>query len=396
MAKKQKKAPLGRVGRVEREQRLNKIITFSTIGVLAVIVIVMLVGVIQSKFITPNVTVATIFDEEIKVSEFQARARMERAVIISEFSNYANYYLNQSDPNYQQQYLNLLSQYQGQLDPSYLGQVVLNQMIDDIIVRREAQDRGIEVTEEEAREMLQTVFGYYPDGVPTFTPAPTLEPVEGEEPIEVPTIPQPTSITEDEYNQALENYFDSFGDLGVSEEILISIFENELYRDKLSDVLAEGITNEADQVHARHILVADLETAESVLERLDNGEAWEELALELSLDTSNSTTGGDLGWFTEGTMVPEFNDVAFNGEVGTIVGPVETQFGFHLIDILGHEVRPLSSTDFDSRVNLALNDLITNIKGPAEEAGRIFLIDDWEKYSPDDPSMPVAAAPQQQ
>jgi parvulin-like peptidyl-prolyl isomerase len=395
MAKKQKKASLGRVGRVEREQRLNRIITISTISVLVVIVIVILVGVIQETFITPNVVIATVLDEEITVKDFQARVRMQRALLISEFQNYSNF-LDPTDPSAQQQYLNILSQYEAQLDPAYLGQVILDQMIDDILVKQDAQSRGIEVSEEETAEMLNTVFGYYPNGYPTFTPAPTTEPIEGEDAVEVPPIPQPTSITEEEYNQALEEYFDSFSEFGVTEEVLLSIFEASLYREKLSEELAKGISNEADQVSARHILVEDLETAESVLERLDNGEAWEDLALELSLDTSNSANGGDLGWFTEGTMVPEFNDAAFGGEPGTIVGPVETQFGFHLIDIVGHESRPLPEQDFQYRVNLALTDLISQLKGPAEAAGRIVVIDDWVKYSPDDPSLPISAAPQGQ
>lgn len=396
MAKKQKKAALGRVGRVEREQRLNRIITFSTIGVLAVIVIVILVGVIQEAFITPNVTIATVRGEEIKVADFQARVRMQRAVLISDFQRIQSQFQTAADPSLQQQYLSFVAQYESQLDPASVGQLILNQMIDDILIKQEAQSRDIEVTEEEVTEMLNTIFGYFPNGYPTFTPAPTIEPSEDGEEVEIPSIPEPTSITEEEYNQLLDDYFDSFGEFGVNEEVLLSIFEAELYREKLSEVLAEGITQEEDQVNARHILVADLETAESVLERLDNGETWEDLAFELSLDTSNSAFGGDLGWFTEGTMVQEFNDAAFGGEVGAIVGPVETQFGFHLIDILGHEVRPLPEDQLNYRVSLALTDLITQIKGPAEIAEQIVLIEDWVKYSPDDPALPVSVAPQPQ
>jgi parvulin-like peptidyl-prolyl isomerase len=395
MAKKQKKASLGRVGRVEREQRLNRIITISTIGVLAVIVIVVLVGVIQESFITPKVVIANVFDEEITVGDFQARTRMQRAAMISDFAAYTNF-LDPTDPNSQQQYLSLLTQYEYQLEPATMGQLILNQMIDDIIIKREAQSRGIEVTQEEVTEMLNNIFGYYPNGYPTFTPAPTLEPVEGEEPVELPDVPEPTSITEEEYTQALEDYFEGYGEYGVTEDVLYSIFEAELYREKLTDALAEGISKEGDQVKARHILVSDLETAESVLERLENGEAWEDLALELSLDTSNSANGGDLGWFSEGRMVPEFSDAAFGGEVGTVVGPVETQFGFHLIEIVAHEVRLLPVSEFDNRVNLALTDLISQIKGPAETAGMIELSEDWVKYSPDDPSLPMSAGLPQQ
>jgi parvulin-like peptidyl-prolyl isomerase len=395
MAKKQKKAALGRVGRVEREQRLNRIITISVIGILAVIVIVVLVGVIQESFITPKVVIATVLDEEITVGDFQARARMQRAALVSDFASYSNF-LDPNDPNSQQQYLNLLTQYEYQLEPTAMGQMILNQMIDDIIIRQEAQSRGIEVSPEEVTEMLNNVFGYFPNGYPTFTPAPTLEPIEGEEPVELPDVPEPTSITEEEYNQALDSYFDGYGEFGVTEEILLSIFEAELYRERLSDLLAEGISDSEEQVNARHILVDTLETAGLVLVRLEEGEAWEDLALEFSIDTSNSSNGGDLGWFTDGRMVPEFSDAAFSGEVGTVVGPVETQFGFHLIEIVGREVRPLPENEFRNRVSLALTDLISQIKGPAEAAGRIELIEDWVKYSPDDPSLPMSVGLPQQ
>lgn len=396
MAKKPKKESLGRVGRVEREQRLNRIIKISTISVLAVIVIVMLFGIIQSTFITPNITIATVLEEEITVEEFQSRVRLQRAQLVSDFQLYYNMYTTTTDPNIQQQYLGILAQYEGQLEPGYIGQIVLNQMIDDILVKQAAQARGIEVTEEEVTEILNNVFGYYPGGYPTFTPAPTIEPSDDEEAVDVPEIPEPTSITEEEYNQALEEYLDSVKDLGIDENVLLSIFEAQLYREKLSEVLAEGITDESDQVNARHILVEDMETAEGVLERLENGESWDDLALELSLDSSNAAFGGDLGWFSEGTMVPEFNDAAFGGEVGTVVGPVETQFGFHLIEIVGHEMRPLPENEFQNRVNIALTDLISQIKGPAETSGRIKLADNWVKYSPDDPSLPISIAPQGQ
>lgn len=81
---------------------------------------------------------------------------------------------------------------------------------------------------------------------------------------------------------------------------------------------------------ARHILVEDKALAEELLERLGAGEEFAELAAEYGTDGTKSR-GGDLGCFGEGTMVAEFQEAVESAEVGEPVGPVETQFGYHLL-----------------------------------------------------------------
>ncbi|MEM8601867.1 MAG: peptidylprolyl isomerase, partial [Bacteroidota bacterium] len=86
-------------------------------------------------------------------------------------------------------------------------------------------------------------------------------------------------------------------------------------------------------VRARHILVEDEATAQNLLGQLEQGVAFEALAAQHSTDTSNKDQGGDLGWFGEGRMVPEFQAASFAAPVGEVVGPVQTQFGYHLIRV---------------------------------------------------------------
>lgn len=99
-----------------------------------------------------------------------------------------------------------------------------------------------------------------------------------------------------------------------------------------------------ESVRASHILVNDLETAEKVLTELKDGLSFEDAAAQYSQCPSKDQ-GGDLGSFTRGKMVPEFEEVAFTLEPEVISNPVETQFGFHLIKVT--EKQPAGELSFD-------------------------------------------------
>lgn len=86
------------------------------------------------------------------------------------------------------------------------------------------------------------------------------------------------------------------------------------------------------RAQARHILVATEDECNELKKRIEAGEDFAELAKEYSKCPSGKQ-GGDLGEFSPGQMVKEFNDVCFNEEVGVVHGPVETQFGCHLIEV---------------------------------------------------------------
>jgi hypothetical protein len=101
-----------------------------------------------------------------------------------------------------------------------------------------------------------------------------------------------------------------------------------------ADALAANPQLQAPQLCTRHILLETEADAEEVLELLDDGEEFSALAIERSTDPSAVATGGDLGCAPEGSFVPEFEEAAWAAEVGDVVGPVETDFGFHVIEVL--------------------------------------------------------------
>ncbi|MBC8474039.1 MAG: peptidylprolyl isomerase [Candidatus Omnitrophica bacterium] len=87
---------------------------------------------------------------------------------------------------------------------------------------------------------------------------------------------------------------------------------------------------------ARHILVKTREEAENIKKQIEGGSDFCELAKKLSKCPSGNK-GGDLGSFSPGQMVKEFDQVVFNEEVNKVHGPVQTQFGFHLIEITSRD-----------------------------------------------------------
>jgi len=83
---------------------------------------------------------------------------------------------------------------------------------------------------------------------------------------------------------------------------------------------------------ARHILVNTQEECEQLKSQIEGGVDFSELAKKHS-QCPSGRSGGDLGEFSPGQMVKEFDDVVFSAEVGATHGPVKTQFGYHLIQI---------------------------------------------------------------
>ncbi len=101
----------------------------------------------------------------------------------------------------------------------------------------------------------------------------------------------------------------------------------------------------ATEYSASHILVADEAKATELKTLLDGGADFAELAKANSTDTGSGANGGDLGWFGKGMMVKPFEDAVLTAEIGKVVGPVKSDFGYHLI--LVKETRPVAQPTLD-------------------------------------------------
>ena len=104
---------------------------------------------------------------------------------------------------------------------------------------------------------------------------------------------------------------------------------------KMRDLVTANIGTTAEQVHARHILVADLNTANQILQQLQAGADFSALANKYSLDLTTKQTGGDLGWFTRGQLLQKtVEDAAFSQAVNQFTAPIKSELGYHIIQVL--------------------------------------------------------------
>lgn len=129
----------------------------------------------------------------------------------------------------------------------------------------------------------------------------------------------------------------------ITQEDLRQALRDQIIADKVFKKVTASVAATAEQVHASHILVATKEEADAVLIRLKKGEDFAKLAAEVSLDEGSKESGGDLGFFPKGVLVPELEEAAFALQPGQYSSPVQTEYGFHIILVIERESnRPLS------------------------------------------------------
>ncbi len=135
---------------------------------------------------------------------------------------------------------------------------------------------------------------------------------------------------------------------GLTPEEYRWLTEDRILQRKVLDYFLAQVPKEAEQVHARHILFGNPETARRAYELLTTQPETYDFAVmarTYSEDPGSKDLGGDLGWFPRGVMVPEFEEVAFSLPEGQISEPVKTRFGYHIIQVIERDpARPLDET----------------------------------------------------
>jgi parvulin-like peptidyl-prolyl isomerase len=155
----------------------------------------------------------------------------------------------------------------------------------------------------------------------------------------------------------------------------------QLLRQKVFDAITADTAREQDQVWARHIVVSDQTQAESVYKRLANGGDFVTIATEVYSGTTNTI---DLGWFGIGTLDANAEKIVFNMQIGQISEPIQTANGWEIYQVLGHEVRSLTDSQFNTLKQTDFQNWIDEQK----TAENVQTFDTWKTRVPTSPTIP--------
>jgi peptidyl-prolyl cis-trans isomerase C len=366
-------------------------------GLLALIVLAG--GLFYEYVYKPNQTLATVGAVSISRQDYwksRAIGLYEQAMQYQDFAQFVG-------PDQQGQYLALAQQSLAQL-PTVWGSTdvdpaSLQKMVDDQIYLQGMDDLGLDMSEDEIRTFALNRFA--PPGAPLIAPSPTATltaeraamatstaaalfatplaspvaatPVAGTSVASTPVASSPSLATPvagtpgatplaiaptapaatpnpAEARATAEAGFAQFADQVFplahlsQEDYERLVAAPALARQKVGDALAATVGQSAPQVRAAHILLPTREEAEVARARVtEDGEDFATVARELSIDEASAANGGELGWFTREEMVAPFAEAAFALEPGAISEPVESEFGWHVIQVQERDPeRPLT------------------------------------------------------
>ena len=439
MAKQKSQSELSKkhIAHSERTQRQQRWIIIGISIVAALVVLVLGYGVIDQNYLQGQKAVARVGNEKVTAEDFRNQTQLARIERFQQFNyNQAilQYALQISDfDTYLQAYYNMQNIQSQMENAETFASSNLDGMVDDILLRQQAVKLSppVTVSDSEVEESLQKLFNFYPSGTPTAqptstawltptfsrtqiailgptkTPAPTatqdLTITPTGEPTLAPTSELPvtatpaitlgpagtaTPYTQEGYKTNLQDYLASLEKFNLTENDLREYWKTQLLRQKVFDAVTGDVSSEEEQVWARHILVASEEEANNVLARLKAGEDWSTLAAEVSIDTGTKTLGGDLDWFPRGVMVEPFEEAAFAMKVGETSSAVKTSMGYHIIQVLGHETRPLADKYLSRAKSKVYSDWISKLRSETE----ITLYDLWKEFIPTEPTVQMPSS----
>jgi hypothetical protein len=411
--------------RSEREAQANRIVLIVSAALAGLIVLIIGVAVLIENVIQPNQAVAVVAGQNITSHDFQRRVVFERynrgrqlGSIIQQFGQeFAGQFLGNPQSPYGQMYQQLQI-------PSLLGQAVLDEMINGKLIQMYANANNISLNDSEIDKQLgydpnpptatltttpSTTPSPFVSPTPTTTPTPTLAPTHTPTltvtplPTGIPTVTPGATEARQQFDKNIKNYYDLVGkQTGFNEAEIRQYFAEQALREKVRKALFGEPLEKQEQSKVRHILVTTEAQAKDVMAALQAGESFASLAKAVSMDDGNqdqqpgggsgsAAQGGDLGWKGRGAYVTEFEDAVWSDKtkVGDVLGPIKTQFGYHIIQVTGRETRTLTESEKSEAQDKQFADWV---KKQRDEKG-VQIFDLWRDRTPDSPTLTELGLP---
>lgn len=395
------------MSRYERERRQRQIIILGSLALAVIVVTLIVAALVDMLVIQPQRAVASVGDQTINIQQVQKRMRYDQAQLRSRFNQFQQQLaqLQQGDdPSaalFQQFYQQQLQQIVSQSSAEQIAQNALSALIDDALIRQEANRRGITVTPDEVTEELERSFGFYRK---TLTPFPTYTPVTPNTPVPTaagavtataaagvtpePTVVlptatprlQPTSITEGDFQLLLQNTLAEYQPLGIGEQDLRDLIAGSLYRERLQEAFAQETPKTAPHYKFDYVRFNALEEAQKAAERLARGE----LTFAALISQTNAITepapignGASLDWISRPRAQNQFGaEIAEQLAAAPLGAPtpvITSSFGsFYILLPLGREERPFSESELQSEQRRAFDNWLSQARGNAALVKRLI------------------------
>lgn len=388
--------PQRRVSRTQRETMYQRMLYIGLAAAAGLIVLILGIGAFYEYQIKPNQVLAEVNGEEITREDYW---RYQSVTLYNQARTYEDYAL-QVTGQQQTQFLT----YAAQLDEarqdvwgsSDVSDATISQMIEDRLYVIAAQDQGIDMSDETLHAYALNSFA--PPDQPLVTPIPsptmiperaawateTAEALQTQEalamgtPVGAAATPAATPVgtpaatpigtpvgTPDLANVRMNadaefQVFqqDVLDDAHMSlDQYYNMIIKPQVAREAINAQIVRDVPQSTEQVEVAHILVGTEDLAQQVMTRLDNGEDFADIAESTSIDSITAPTGGNLGWVTPGQLPDAVSELAFSSDPGQVAGPVESEYGWHIIKVLDKdENRPMTQTQYDAAVTASRED----------------------------------------
>lgn len=430
--------------RLEKESRQKRFLTLGLIAVVVLVVALVGYGILDSTVLKKNKAVAKVDSTVISVDQFVKRVEYERLAQVDYFTMYASspyaMFFQSSLVSMQTSLDNYIQFGSDVLDKMIDEAVVaikakeLGITVSDEDLNKELESafgfypNGTPTTAPTVEYRPTSTFSPTQLALVTLTPTATLEPTATEIPA-TPTVSETIAETEAPGPETTETVepatatptaeitevtptgiptatpipptatpYTQAGYEAAYQSMIKNINSNFPYTDadfrnyvkahlinqKVYDYLNKDVSRDQEMVWARHILVSSEEEAKQVIENLKNGQHWAVVAQGYSTDTASLSTNGDLGWFFKGQMVEAFETAAFQLKIGEISEPVKSDFGYHVIQVLGHEVRQLTDEEYKTLKDMNFTKFIDEAKAEM----KITKKDIWASNVPSTPAIP--------
>ena len=342
------------IARSRKESRQLRIIWTVVAAFAAVVLAVLLFAVIRELIVVPNAAVAAVDGDKVSLKDYKDLLTYRRYSLYNGI-NSLQYQLSLIDTTTEEG--QFLSSYYGQqveqykLMLDYAPESTLDELIEDVLIAKKAQEAGLSVTLEEARQSIRAdVENSLASQSSSIT---TTEPISGPTPV-------PTSIPAAEIDKTLQAYL---ANMGLSASAFERQVQRSLLRNKVSDLMASQVLSTGLMIDVQLIVTDTQEVADAAMQRIQAGEDFAAVAKEVSGDSQVEENGGDLGWQAVDQLTSSYGADLANAlstqEIGTLA-VVQSNGQFYVVRVAERDENgTLPDSVISQRKSNALSDWLT-------------------------------------